>query len=129
MAVNSKDSLMINSNTVRDQWVTTILELHLKQLASYYPVIHKIGSYVYSFHFLKTEAETQAEGEAGSLQGARRGTQSGSLGPHPGANAGAKLLSHSGVPNFPLLKDFLLITESVCRDPLLQHALGQVPKL
>ena len=53
------------------------------------------------------EAETQDGGEAGSMPGARRGTRSwdsilglnpGTPGSHPGPKAGAKLLSHPGIP-------------------------------
>ena len=45
------------------------------------------------------EAGTQAEGEAGSVHGAGpRGTQSRDPGSRPGPKAGAKPLSHSGVP-------------------------------
>ena len=43
------------------------------------------------------EAETQAEGEeAGSMQGAR--LNPGTPGSHPGLKAGAKPLSHPGIP-------------------------------
>ena len=45
------------------------------------------------------EAETQAEGEAGSMQGAQCRTDPGSTGSHPVPEAGAKLLSHLGVPS------------------------------
>ena len=48
----------------------------------------------------ETETETQAEGEAGSTPGARRGTRSRDLGSHPGPKAGAKPLSHPGIPLF-----------------------------
>ena len=45
------------------------------------------------------EAETQAEGETGSMQGARLGTPSpGTQGSGPGLKAGAKPLSHPGIP-------------------------------
>ena len=44
------------------------------------------------------EAETQAEGEAGSMQAARCGNRSWSPGSHPGPKAGAKPLSHPGIP-------------------------------
>ena len=46
------------------------------------------------------EAETQAEGEAGSMQGARRGTRSRVSRIMPGPKAGAKPLSHPGIPAF-----------------------------
>ena len=45
-----------------------------------------------------TEAETQAEGEAGSMQEPDVGLDPGSPGSHPGLKAGAKLLSHPGIP-------------------------------
>ena len=44
------------------------------------------------------EAETQAEGEAGSMQGALCGPRSQDPGSRPGPKAGAKLLSHPGIP-------------------------------
>ena len=45
------------------------------------------------------EAETQAEGEAGSMhQEPNVGFDPGSLGSHPGPKAGAKQLSHPGIP-------------------------------
>ena len=44
------------------------------------------------------EAEIQAEGEAGSMQGADMGLSPGTPGSHSGLKAGAKLLSHPGVP-------------------------------
>ena len=48
----------------------------------------------------KREAETQAEVEAGSMPGARRGTRShpGTPGSRPEPKAGAKPLSHPGIP-------------------------------
>ena len=45
------------------------------------------------------EAETQAEGEAGSIQGADAGLYPGTPGLCPGPKAGAKLLSHPGIPS------------------------------
>ena len=44
------------------------------------------------------EAEIQAEGEAGSLQGAGRRTRFQDPGSCPGLKAGAKPLSHPGIP-------------------------------
>ena len=44
------------------------------------------------------EAETQAEGEAGSMQEPDVGLNPGSLGSCPGPKAGAKPLSHPGIP-------------------------------
>ena len=44
------------------------------------------------------EAETQAEGEAGPPQGAQCGTRSRDPGSHLGPKAGAKPLSHPGIP-------------------------------
>ena len=44
------------------------------------------------------EAETQAEGEAGSMQGAQHGTRSRDSRIALGPKAGAKLLSHPGIP-------------------------------
>ena len=46
------------------------------------------------------EAETQAEKEAGSMQGAHVGFDPGSLRSCPEPKAGAKLLSHPGIPGF-----------------------------
>ena len=47
------------------------------------------------------EAETQAEGEAGSMhQEPDAGLDPGSPGSHPGPKAGAKPLSHPGIPQF-----------------------------
>ena len=46
------------------------------------------------------EAETQAEGKAGFMQGARCGTQFPDFRITPGLKAGAKPLSHPGIPNF-----------------------------
>ena len=43
-------------------------------------------------------AETQAEGEAGSCKEPDLGFDSGSPGSHPRLKAGAKLLSHPGIP-------------------------------
>ena len=45
---------------------------------------------------MQREAETQAEGEAGSMQGAR--LDPGTPGSCPGPKAGAKPLSHPGIP-------------------------------
>ena len=52
------------------------------------------------------EAETQAKGEAGSRQGARCGTRSGvsSIMPWGELKAGAKPLSHPGIPLMIILK-------------------------
>ena len=51
---------------------------------------------VYLFtHERHRETETQAEGDAGSQQGARCGTP----GSRPGPKAGAKSLSHPGIPS------------------------------
>ena len=50
------------------------------------------------------EAETQAEGEAGSMQGAKRGTLSRVSRITPGAEGGAKPLSHLGCPLIIVLK-------------------------
>ena len=50
------------------------------------------------------EAETQAEGEAGSMQEANVGLDSGTPGSRPGPKAGAKPLSHPGIPSIPILK-------------------------
>ena len=46
------------------------------------------------------QAERQEEGEAGSMPGARHGTRSdpGTPGSGPGPKAGAKPLSHPGIP-------------------------------
>ena len=55
----------------------------------------------------KREAEIQAEEEAGSMQGAGYGTQSQDPGSHPEPEAGAKPLSHPGIPLFYLLKFFI----------------------
>ena len=46
------------------------------------------------------EAETHTKGEAGSMWGARCGTQSWNSRISPGPKAGAKLLSHPGIPYF-----------------------------
>ena len=51
----------------------------------------------------ETEAETQAEGEAGSMQGADVALDPRTPGSHPGPKAGAKPLSHPGVPFFIFL--------------------------
>ena len=45
------------------------------------------------------EAETQAEGEAGSMQKPDVGLNPETPGSHPGLKAGAKPLSHPGIPN------------------------------
>ena len=44
------------------------------------------------------EAETQEEGETGSVPGAQCGLDPGTPGSRPGPKAGAKLLSHPGIP-------------------------------
>ena len=44
------------------------------------------------------EAETQEEGEAGSMPGAQHGTRSWDSRLRPGPKAGAKPLSHPGIP-------------------------------
>ena len=44
------------------------------------------------------EAETEAEGEAGPMQEARVGLDPRTLGSCPGPKAGAKPLSHPGIP-------------------------------
>ena len=54
------------------------------------------------------EAETQAEGEAGSLQEPDAGLDPGSPGSRPGPKAGAKALSHPGIPSFVFLTFLLL---------------------
>ena len=46
------------------------------------------------------EAETQAEGEAGSMQGTQLGLDPGTPGSRPEPKAGAKPLSHPGIPRF-----------------------------
>ena len=53
------------------------------------------------------EAETPAEGEAGSMQGAQCGTRSQDLGSRPERKAGAKPLSHPGIPYTQLLRSIL----------------------
>ena len=52
------------------------------------------------------EAETQAEGEAGSMLGARCGTRSQDSRISPGPKAGAKPLSHPGIPKTHYLDAF-----------------------
>ena len=52
---------------------------------------------------IEREAETQEEGEAGSMPGARRGTRSQDSRIGPGPKAGAKPLSHLGIPCKSLL--------------------------
>ena len=52
------------------------------------------------------ETETQAKGEAGSMQGARCGTPSQVSRSHPGPKAGAKPLSHPGIPYSETLLKF-----------------------
>ena len=47
---------------------------------------------------IKREAETQAEGEAGSMQEPDVGLDPRTLGSRPGPKAGAKPLSHPGIP-------------------------------
>ena len=47
---------------------------------------------------VERKAETQAEGEAGSMQEPEAGPDPGSPGPCLGLKAGAKPLSHPGVP-------------------------------
>ena len=55
---------------------------------------------------IEREAETQEEGEAGSMPGARRGTRSQDSRITPWAKAGAKLLSHPGIPPTTLFPFF-----------------------
>ena len=50
--------------------------------------------FIYDRH-REREAETQEEGEAGSMPGVRCGTR----GSRPGRKAGAKPLSHPGIPS------------------------------
>ena len=52
------------------------------------------------------EAESQAEGEAGSMQGARRGTHPRTPESCPGPKAGAKPLSHPGIPRLIFFMSF-----------------------
>ena len=47
---------------------------------------------------IEREAETQEEGEAGSLQEPDVGLDPRTLGSFPGPKAGAKPLSHPGIP-------------------------------
>ena len=50
------------------------------------------------------EAETQAEGEAGSMhRESDVGFDPGSPGSHPGPKAGAKPLSHPGIPTTAII--------------------------
>ena len=51
------------------------------------------------------EAETQAEGEAGSMPGAQRGTRPWDSRITPWPKAGAKLLSHPGIPTLDVIKE------------------------
>ena len=54
------------------------------------------------------EAETQAEGEAGSMhQEPDVGFDPGSPGSRPGLKAGAKPLSHPGIPALSLIHSFI----------------------
>ena len=57
----------------------------------------------------RKEAETQAEGEAGSMPGAWDGTWSQVSRIRPGAEGGAKLLSHPGRPKLSALKQLFYI--------------------
>ena len=52
------------------------------------------------------EAETQAEGEAGSMQEHDVRLDPGTPGSRPGPKAGAKPLSHPGIPHEIILKQF-----------------------
>ena len=56
------------------------------------------------------EAETQAEGEAGSMQKPDMGLNPGTPGSHPGLKAGAKPLSHPGIPCVFIVKTMFLVT-------------------
>ena len=62
----------------------------------------KIYLFTYDRH-RKREAETQAEGEAGSMPRTQHRTDPGTPGSHHGPKAGAKPLSH---PGLPLMLDF-----------------------
>ena len=53
------------------------------------------------------EAKTQAEGEAGSMPEPNAGLNPRTPGLRPRPKAGAKLLSHPGIPNINVLKSIV----------------------
>ena len=60
------------------------------------------------------EAETQAEGEAGSMhREPDMGLDPGTPGPCPGPKAGAKPLSHPGIPGFDICIHYKIIIISL----------------
>ena len=59
------------------------------------------------------EAETQVEGEVGSWREPDEGLDPETPGSHPALKAGAKWLSHPGIPNKCILSFFKKITDTI----------------
>ena len=71
------------------------------------------------------EAETQAEGEAGSMHREPDAELNpGTPGSRPGPKAGAKPLSHPGIPVFPEAFELLITLKMCCSLTLCLHALA-----